>query len=464
MRCGRGLGAPAALLLLVLSATGCTTAEADPLRARIEAAGVFSPRRTALGMTELARLGQLLFFERELSGNRDISCAACHLPAEHAADDLRIAIGQDERLLFRNTLEPFNRTFADSLFWDGRVERVDGHVVAPVPLPAEVGEDLLVAQALLPLLDRHEMRGMAGDVGVTGRANELAAIDDADVEAIWDAVMARLMAMPDYEALFAAAFPRVPRAELTIVHVARAIAAFERHLWELTDTFFDRYLTDESPELSRLFVQQAGRGAALFFGEAGCSRCHGRPLLSDGAYHNLAVPQIGPGPDGTGVDVGRARVTGAAADRFAFRTPPLRNVALTAPYMHDGAYLTLYEAVRQHLAPAEMLEIYGDPAITEAPAVTRHTEHDAEMLASLDPLLAPERPLTDAEIWEIVSFLDTLSSALEMRADPGVGVPGATPSGLPIDGFIPGRSDHDAGFFGIDAELPDGGVGFPDAF
>lgn len=432
----------------LLGACSGPTPPDDPLRARLLAEGVYSPQRRAQGMDELVQLGQLLFFDRELSGNRNIACATCHLPAEHAADDRPIAVGERGGLLFRNTLEPFNRTFIDVLFWDGRVGRVDGHVYAPVPLPDGI-ETPLEAQALLPMLDRREMRGQPGDTAADGRANELAAFDDDDPEGVWAAVMERLLALPGYHDAFFLAYPRVPREELTIVHVARALVAFERHLWELTDTTFDQFLRGEADFTP---FDAARDGAELFFGDAGCSGCHGGPLLSDGRFHNLAVPQIGPGADGSGRDLGRAEITGAGADRYAFRTPPLRNVALTAPYMHDGAYSTLEQVIRHHLDPAGSLARYDASFLPEELRSQVHHELDEEMLATIDPALAPRRELSPHEVSALIAFLQTLDSFVELRVGPGAGVPFEVPSGLPVDGFV-------RGFFDTGPEL-DVGPGF----
>lgn len=427
-----------AAVLAVLSCAGCYDA-ADTLRPRIRAAGVFSPRRSVDGGGAVVRLGQLLFFDRELSGNRDTACATCHLPSQHAADDRPIALAHDRTtLLSRNTIEPFNRTFATSFFWDGRLEIVDGEIHAPVALPEGV-ETLLEAQALLPLLDRNEMRGRDGDVAVDGRLNELATYDDDDAEGIWQAVVERLIALPGYQAAFAEAYPRVPLEELTIVHVARAIEAFEQHLWELTDTAFDAYLGATGvPGRDEMLEGLAREGAQLFFGEAGCSSCHDGPLLSDGGYHAIGVPQIGPGRDAAGLDEGRFAVTGRPEDRFAFRTPPLRNVALTAPYMHDGAYALLEDAVRHHVEPEAALRRYS-PAYAGLPVDTvTHHEQDDAIAAAIDPMLGEAAPLGEDQIFAIVMFLQTLSSNVELTVAPGAGVPELVPSGLPLDDiFVP---------------------------
>jgi cytochrome c peroxidase len=420
----------AALLACALLAVSACSPD---LRAEVGAAGVFSPRRVDVGDPALVELGQRLFFDRELSGNRNIACATCHLPTLHAVDARRLSVGQDHERLSRSSVELFNRGTVEVMFWDGRLRREAGAIVAPVALPSGV-RTLLEAQAMLPLLDRHEMRGQDGDVAVDGRANELAMLPDDATEAIWSAIVVRLLAIPGYAPLFAQAFPGVAPEDIDIVHVARAIAAFESRLWELTDTPFDDWLGSVSePGRDDAMTEMQRHGAELFFGDAGCARCHDGPLLSDDAFHDIAVPQLGAGRSDAHDDEGHALVTGAERDRFAFRTPPLRNVAMTAPYMHDGAYATLDEAVRHHLDPIARLEAYDGSALPADLRGTVHHELDAEIAANLDPATQPLRPLDDAEIAAIVDFLGALSSRTESALPPGAGIPSSVPSGLPVD-------------------------------
>jgi cytochrome c peroxidase len=411
----------AGILVLLVGIVACTGQ--DDLRERMSAAGVFSPSRSDRPKRGLVELGQLLFFDRELSGNRNIACASCHLPLHHAGDLLALGRGQGATglgehreggpVLPRNTVSPFNRSFAESLLWDGRVERLeDGTIRAPVPVPRGINT-LLEAQALLPLLDRDEMRGVQGDSDVFGAPNELAAYPDESPEEIWNAIMARLMAIPEYQERFAEVFPDVPMGQHSIVHAVRAIARFEMHLWELTDTPFDQFLGSEHrTPVDHVLTETQRRGADLFFGDAGCDRCHNGPLLSDGAYHNIGVRHFGPGKR-DGIDEGRFLVTGNPEDRFAFRTPPLRNVELSAPYMHNGTAPDLRSAIRQHL------EI--DPTL------------DDQIVATLDPDARPLRPLTEEELLFIEDFLRSLSSSTELTVFPGAGEPTAVPSSLPFD-------------------------------
>ncbi len=422
----------------------------DDLRDRIESAGVFSPARNDSFPSQRAELGQLLFFDPELSGNRNVACSSCHLPSDHAADGLSLGLGQGasgagtEREggapLPRNSIAPFNRSFAEALLWDGRVERrADGTIAAPVPLPEGI-ETLLEAQALLPLLDRQEMRGEPGDLDVRGEPNELAAIDDGEPEAVWDAVMARLMAIEEYRVRFARAFPDVPPGEHTIVHLVRAIVRFEMLLWELTDTPFDEFLGSEHRlPVENALGPDARRGADLFFGDAGCDRCHNGPLLSDDAFHNIGVPHFGPGKQ-DGIDEGRFLVTGEDSGRFAFRTLPLRNVAITGPYMHNGSVGSLREAIEQHLEPERTFDD-GSFVTPSGELVTLDPAVGEAIRATISPDVRPLRPLDETEIDALTLFLEALSSNTEaFGLPPAAAEPLTVPSGLSVQGSSPARA------------------------
>jgi cytochrome c peroxidase len=178
----------------------------------------------------------------------------------------------------------------------------------------------------------------------------------------------------------------------------------------------------------------AKRGALLFYGKAGCVRCHSGSLLTDQRAHNLAVPQFGPGkPPNAPLDLGCGQTTGQPADRFAFRTPPLRNVAVTGPWMHNGAYSTLVGAVLHHLDPARALLNYDrsqlipdlQPTVLDDPATLR------AVLSTLDPLVRRPLHLRERELDDLLAFLHALTS-------PSVGsldaiIPQGVPSGLPVD-------------------------------
>lgn len=385
--------------------------------------------------TELFALGQALFFDRELSGNRNIACATCHVPFLTTTEPLPLSIGEgghgvgptrtrsDGAILPRHTSDVFHRGDARSLLWDGRVERLDdGTIRAPVQVPDGLN-DLLAVQALLPLLDRAEMRGQIGDVAIDGRPNELAEVPDDRPEEVWTRLVARIVTIPDYARRFSIVFPDEP---LDVSHLVRALAHFVRAIWTPRRSRFDG-LAEGRDELDAA----EHRGRELFFGDAGCARCHDAPLFTDERFHALAVPVIGPGFDGV-VDEGRARVTGDPRDRFRFRTPSLRNVTLTPPYMHDGAFATLEAAVRHHLDPATSLRDYDPNALPGSLHATWRPDLNDTLLAQLDDP-RPHRVLHEAEVADVLAFLHALADAPELIKGPEHSVPESVPSGLPID-------------------------------
>jgi len=405
----------------------------------------------------LVALGRALFFDKVLSGDRNISCATCHHPAAGTGDALPLSLGTGGQglasnrvqgtgsLIARNAPPVFNAGVAAmrSMFWDSRVQRdaSTGALMTPVAglngaAPALAAQALplssaLAAQAMFPVTAREEMRGQSDPL----QPDDLR--DAADEEDTWTALMARLVGVGNgsvggiaaYRTLFSAAYPSiVDFDQLTFGHAARAIAAFERETWTALDTPLDRYLAGDTSALSTA----AKRGAKLFFGSASCSNCHDGPLLSDLEHHAICVPQVGPGKNAPGEDLGLSLQTGSSADDYKFRTPPLRNVALTAPYMHDGAFVTLEDAVRHHLDPLGSLSAYD---ATTLPALFQPT-YDADAgrnLAradALDPLLPGVTVLSDAEFADLMAFLHALTdpSSLAVLAD----IPDEVPSGLPV--------------------------------
>jgi cytochrome c peroxidase len=163
-------------------------------------------------------------------------------------------------------------------------------------------------------------------------------------------------------------------------------------------------------------------------------RCHAGSLLTDQAQHNIAIPQLGPGkPPSAPLDLGCGNITRRPADAFTFRTPPLRNVAVTGPWMHNGAYTTLEGAVWHHLDPTAALWSY-DPSQL-APALQATVRNDPgtiqQVLATLDPLVRQPVALSDPEFRDLLVFLQALTST-SLDTLPDV-IPDAVPSGLPVD-------------------------------
>ena len=390
----------------------------------------------------MVALGRALMFDKILSGNRDISCATCHDPAQHLGDGLALAVGTGgggsgpgrtlgagRAFVPRNAPTLLNSSIGmPYIFWDGRLTRFG----PPPPLPDVVlpaTTSLLAAQAMLPVLNRQEMRGEKGDVDVLGNPNELAQFDDTQATAIWQGVMQRLVAVPGYVTLLRAAFPSIPASGLRFQDMATAIAAFQTDALMKTGSPFDRYLARDNNALS----VAAKRGGVLFFGEARCSQCHNGPFLGGQDFANSGVPQIGPGVgQGAPLDKGRGELLDFQFYQFAFRVPPLRNVELTAPYFHNGSFATLEAVVKHYNDVTTSLRTF-DPSTL--PASVRDSYHgDAAtinaVLASLDGRLQAPLHLTDAQIADLVAFLKSLTDPTA-RDLTGL-VPASVPSGLPV--------------------------------
>lgn len=393
-------------------------------------------------------LGRLLFFDKILSGNRDTSCATCHHPTEGSGDGIAVSVGTGgsgvgsarqlgdyRNFVPRNAPEIFNRGAPQwtVFFWDGRLsQRLDGGFNNPADnaLPANL-DNILAVQAMFPVTSRDEMRGAMHDQDLYGQINELSYIDNSNFSGIWETLGRRLLAIPEYVQLFQAAYPNTPTQDFNYVHAANAIAAFEGEFFTTDNSPWNRYLSGDKSALS----VAAKAGAGLFYSKAGCVTCHNGPLLTDQRHHNIAVPQVGPGKgEEAPLDFGRARETQIMADKFAFRTPSLHNVAMTPPYMHNGAFNDLESAVRHHLNPATSLRKY-DPAVHLRPDLQATFQNDErlfrELLDGLDPLLPQTNQLTDTEIAELMAFLNALT-------DPNVYelnslMPESVPSGLPVD-------------------------------
>lgn len=409
---------------------------------------------------EKVALGRFLAFDKVLSGNLNISCLTCHHPMAGTGDGLSLPVGEGGEGLgvTRNTGSgadavhervPRNapalfglgiKSF-DTMFHDGRVS-VDASKPSGFDSPAgdflpQGLDNLVAAQAMFPVTSGAEMAGQPGE---NPQADATAAVTNGDFSAVWNHIADKLRAIPEYVDLFAAAYDEVNgAADINYVHVANAIAAFEIDAWRCDDSPFDRFLRGDRNALNK----HQRRGMRLFYGEAGCDTCHSGPFFSDMQFHAIAMPQVGPGKgdnqdgysDGRD-DFGLGRETGNAADRFKFRSSPLRQIAQTAPYGHSGAYDTLEAVVRHHLDPVNSLHNYDSSQLS----LPSRVDLDAEdLVVQNDPArrqaiadaneLAPVS-LEEAEIADLLAFLHALSdpSCVDLRRD----VPAALPSGLPL--------------------------------
>jgi len=415
------------------------------LRRTIQQWGVVPIAPMPAQNTALVGLGRALFFDKVLSGNRDIACATCHDPSTSMGDGLSLSIGTGGTGLGASrTLGPgreFVPRSAPSLlnaglglfyeFWDGRISGFGpGGFSTPAGFALPAGLPTIVAaQAMFPVTNRREMRGEPGDLDRFGNPNELAQVGDSQWSDIWKAVMRRLVAIPEYVAKFNAAFPGTPTSQLGFQHAATAIAAFELQALTKTDSPLDRYLKRDDAALS----PEAKRGALLFFGKARCSNCHNGPLLGGGNFSSVGVPQLGPGVGaGAPLDLGRGELAGNEFYRFAFRVVPLRNVELTAPYFHDGVYPTLEAVVRHYNDVPVALRGYDVSQLAPALRAMYHGELATinALLERLDFPLQQPLNLTDDEKRELVVFLTSLTdpSARDLSAL----TPATVPSGLPV--------------------------------
>ena len=392
-----------------------------------------SPVRPAL-----VALGQALTFDRILSGNRDISCATCHLPSFGTGDSRSLSVGQGASGLGRDRLHPsgvfiprnapplFNLGAMKHLFWDGRVERdAEGGVVTPAgrqvtPAMKRVFEfGSISALGMFPVTNRAEMRADAG--------NELSDIPDADLRKIWRALMKRLGAIPEYREMFEAAYPGQRFEEMNFAHASNAIAGFLVDRMSFTNTPWDRFLAGQNDAMTPAQLE----GARTFL-TLRCSICHSGATFSDDAFHNVAVAQIGPGQgngDSRRDDFGRMNVTGKSEDRYRFRTTPLRNVELTAPYGHDGAILGLRDFV-EHYSESDRKLLEFDPSPLEAALRGTLLPNAAAILAQRDTLLNGV-VLTSDLVDQLMAYMSALTdpAAHDLRRV----TPDRVPSRLPVD-------------------------------
>jgi len=400
-------------------------------------------------------LGAQLFFDKILSGNLNISCATCHHSLTDTGDGLSLPVGEGGRGLGvtrdtgsgadavhervpRNAPPVFNlgaRQFTH-IFHDGRIQpnpAMPGGLETPAGLGLPAGIDNpLAAQAMFPVTSATEMAGHPGEnpIADAAAAGELAAI--------WEMLAERLQGIEGYVEQFVAVYDDVASAaDIRFVHAANAIAAFEAANWRADNSPFDRYLRGERDALTA----SARAGMRVFYSphKGDCASCHTGVLQTDHSFRAIAMPQVGPGkgdgPSGR-EDFGRERVTGDPADRYRFRVPSLRNVALTAPYGHAGAYDTLEAVVRHHLDPVAALQAYDAsqlvvPGRADLDVVDLAVMSDPAAVAAIARAneLSPTT-LTAQEFGQLIDFLYALTDPgmLDLRED----VPRALPSGLPL--------------------------------
>jgi cytochrome c peroxidase len=289
-------------LLGTLAGSGCESTY-DPALPAPSLVDAVSPRGFPAGgisatapadneLTEArARLGRRLFFDSRLSRTQEVACVNCHEPTRAFADPKAVSVGVEGRRGSRNAPSLANLAWNQTFFWDGRAQTLEEQVTMPIEDPLEMD---------LPL----------------------------------EEAVARIAADPTYEQTFVAAYGQAP----SLATLRGALASFVRTLVS-GDSPYDRHLRGDD----RDFPEAARRGETLFFSdETACFHCHPTgALTNDGFFNN--------GSFDDGRDTGRARVTGRSGDVGKFKVPGLRNVAVTAPYMHDGSLPTLEAVIDQYM-------------------------------------------------------------------------------------------------------------------
>lgn len=450
-----------------------------------------SPRQQRIIDKRIA-LGRSLFFDQELGGVRHSSCGTCHHPAFHGADGQNIARGvfcqsdggDPEKVVCTspppdgvggNVVGPFrtaplnernsptviNAPLFPKQMLDGRFHFVDSSGTDVNALDPTLGFDvqppegvlftrsLLAAQAFKPVPSIIEM---AGDFTFEGQPIPPAAVLHAAVQ---DGIAQRLNDIPAYRDLFEAAYPangQIFPTDPVIRHndpitfdaIADAMSTWEDRVLVMTDAPWDAFLLGQDDAMS----ESAKRGALVFFTRGKCSTCHSGDLFTDFVNYNLGVPQVGPGTGAsdshpsyggeTDWDFGAEHTTGLRADRFKFRTPPLRGVTLTPPYMHNGSYADLGDTIRHHVQPRANYASYDLSQLDSE--VAAHGKNPIE------PVFAPSNPvaigpgtalhfaLSDQDVDDLVEFLRSLTDPAML--DFANAAPATLPSGFPAD--VPG--------------------------
>jgi len=399
-------------------------------------------------------LGKFLFYDKVLSGNKNISCASCHHALAAAGDGLSLPVGEGGQGLGvtrntgtdgdeihervpRNAPHVFNLgSYAfTKMFHDGRLEQDDTSLtgfITPAGDAFLLGVDSPVsAQAMFPVTSGAEMAGQAGENSVADAAAA------GDERTVWSILTQRVLDIPKYQEMLFNVYPELGDDvnNVNFTHIANAIGAYETIAFRADNSPFDQYARGDMDAMS----PKAEKGLQVFNTIGQCASCHSGKFQTDEQFYSVGIPQIGPGK-GDGLnnhdDFGREQVTGDSADRYRFRTPTLRNVAITGPWGHDGAYNTLEAVVRHHLDAVNSLNNYDTqqailPSRTDLDVIDFEVHNDASSRASLassielDPVT-----LSDQQFSNLMAFLHALTdtASLDMRST----VPSSVPSGLPL--------------------------------
>ncbi|MEN3337457.1 MAG: cytochrome c peroxidase [Acidobacteriota bacterium] len=441
---------------------------------------------------KLADLGRLLWFDSVHALNKDNTCGGCHSPTNAFGDTQSIAIGvQNNGIVGPRRTGPRNQrrspmvvntAFLPALMWNGRFSATSGDpfdasrgFVFPQPEGTErfsptaaafAGvRHLLQAQAHIPPTELVEVGGFTGTAGTIGPRFDqfddglglpVPAPDASGFrnEPIRQAALRVLNATPAYRRLFRQQFPQVASLpdgrkehDIDFFMFGKAIAEFE-----FTLTFANAPIDQFARGRTDAMGQPEKRGALLFFGKAGCVRCHGvggasNEMFSDFKEHVIGVPQIAPffgvgesnmiydGP-GEDEDFGLEQVTGNPADRYKFRTAPLRNIALSPAFFHDGAFTRLDDAIRHHLDVYDSARSYDAKSAGVDRDLRMRLGPVEPILDRLDPLLRTPIALKHSELNDLVRFVsEGLLDERARRENLCRLIPDVVPSGRPVFQF-----------------------------
>ncbi len=354
------------------------TVSALPLNVKSSADNPSTPKKI--------ELGRLLFYDPILSGDKDVSCASCHHPEYGYAEGLELSIGVNGTGLgeMRRFNEPNNIPFTKrnsqsilNTAFNG-IDTKGNYDPEKAPMFWDLRTQSLELQSLKPIASLEEMRGMAHEEAI-----EL------------DSIAGRLKTNAEYQKLFKKAFGG--NEAITIQNLSKAIAAFERTLIA-NNSPFDKFMRGDKTALNTM--EQEG---LKVFKQAGCAKCHNGPMFSDYKLHVLGVPDNEKLPE---PDLG-------VGNKDAFRTPTLRNLRYTDPYMHNGKLKTL----------ENVMELYEDVAGLKSRNTRISPDH-------LDPI-ARKSKITQRDFRLIIEFLNTLNDDTFDRT-----IPKRVPSGLKVGGNI----------------------------
>ena len=427
----------------------------------------------------LANLGRLLWFDTADGLHSDNTCGGCHSPVNGFGDSQSIAIGvQNNNIVGRNRTGPRNQRrtpsaantgFYPALMWNGRFFAPSGDpfnnslgYTFPAPegttqfLPNDpIVNHLLIAQGHIPPTELVEVAGFTGTAGTIGP--EFDQFDDGlgspvpppdgsgfRNEPIRQAVLGRLNSAPAYRQLFGSIFPSVAAGgPIDFIMFGRAIAEFE-----FTLTFANAPVVQFARGDTKAMTLPQKKGAIVFFGKGRCVQCHAvagqsNEMFTDFQSHVIGVPQVAPffglgkgnlifdGP-GQDEDFGLEQITGNSADRYKFRSSPLRNAALQPAFFHNGAFTRLQDAIRHHLDVFSSARSYNPVRAGIDKDLTYRLGPIEPVLARVDPLLANPIDLSAEEFEHLVAFVrDGLLDSRATKQNLCKLVPATVPSGFP---------------------------------